>query len=117
MILVVDDNPVNINILMEILSKIDDVVVALDGEEALEAMEEEKPDLVLLDIVMPGMDGYEVCRRIKANPSFKEVPVIFLSGNDSTEEKQKGMELGAVDFMTKPIDSDMVVKKVKDILG
>ncbi len=117
MILVVDDTPANIDILMELLSEMDDVAVALDGEEALETMEEEIPDLVLLDIVMPGMDGYEVCRKMKSHDRLKAIPVIFLSGNDSAEEKQRGMDLGAVDFLTKPIDPDLVIEKVKAYIG
>lgn len=116
MILVVDDTPANIDILMELLSEVDDVAVALDGEEALEIVEEEKPDLVLLDIVMPGMDGFEVCKKLKENDSSKNIPVIFLSGNGSDEERQRGKDLGAVDFLTKPIDPDLIVSKVKEFL-
>ncbi len=113
MILVVDDTPANIDILLEILGDIDDLAVALDGEEALGIMAEETPNIVLLDVVMPGMDGYEVCRRMKADDSLKGIPVIFLTGNDSAEERSRGMALGAVDFLTKPVDPDLVVAKVR----
>ena len=113
MILVVDDAPANIDILLAALDGIDEIAVALDGEEALEIIKEEKPDLVLLDIVMPGIDGFEVCKRVKNNPDTSAIPVIFLSGNDSDEEKSKGMELGAVDYLTKPIDPDLLISKVK----
>jgi len=116
MILVVDDTPANIDILMELLSEIDDVAVALDGEEALEVVEDEQPDLILLDIVMPGMNGFEVCQKLKETDSTKDIPVIFLSGNGSDEEIQKGKDLGAVDFLTKPIDPDLVVRKVREFI-
>ena len=117
MILVVDDTPANIDILLELLSSLDDISVALDGEDALEIMEEEKPLLVLLDIVMPGMDGYEVCSRIKGNENLRDVPVIFLSGNDSPEEKARGLSLGAVDFLTKPVDPEVVMSVVRKQIG
>jgi CheY-like chemotaxis protein len=116
MILVVDDTPANIDIIIEILGDLDDVAVALDGEDALDILSEEKTDLVLLDIMMPGMDGYEVCRRMKDNPELKDIPVIFLSGNDQAAEKEKGMALGAVDYLIKPIDPALVREKVKAYL-
>ncbi|MBF9014676.1 MULTISPECIES: PleD family two-component system response regulator [unclassified Oceanispirochaeta] len=116
MILVVDDTPANIDIIIEILGDIDEVAVALDGEDALDILSEESPDLVLLDIMMPGIDGYEVCRRMKENPDWKNIPVIFLSGNDQAAEKEKGMALGAVDYLIKPIDPALVIEKVKTYL-
>ncbi len=113
MILIVDDAPANIDVLIAAIGDIDDIAVALDGEEALEIVNEEKPDLVLLDIVMPGIDGFEVCTRMKSNPETSGIPVIFLSGNDSTEEKEKGMKLGAADYLTKPVDSELLITKIK----
>ena len=113
MILVVDDAPANIHIIMSIIGEMDEISVALDGEEALTIIKEEKPDLVLLDIVMPGIDGFEVCRRVKSDPTTIDIPIIFLSGNSSDEEKAKGLEMGAVDFLIKPIDNEKLKSIVK----
>ena len=116
MILVVDDTASNIDIVLEIIGELDDVAVALDGEEALEIIAEDKPDLILLDIVMPGIDGFEVCRRIKGDPSTEGIPVVFLSGNGSSEEKSKAEELGASGFLTKPIDAEKLLETVKTFI-
>jgi CheY-like chemotaxis protein len=113
MILVVDDTPANIDILLETIGEEDEVSVAISGEDALELIEEEPPDLVLLDVMMPGIDGFEVCKRLKADPKTAGIPIVFLSGMDSAEEKQKGLDLGAVDFLTKPIDPSEVMKVIK----
>lgn len=113
MILVVDDAPANIDVLLAAIDDYDDVAVALDGEEALGIVEEEKPDIILLDIIMPGIDGYEVCRRLKGNPETAAIPVVFLSGNDSPEERENGLSLGAVDFLTKPVDRDKLLETLK----
>jgi putative two-component system response regulator len=113
-ILIVDDARENIAILVETLKAEYKVVPALNGEKALKlASSENPPDLILLDIMMPGIDGHEVCRRLQADVSTKGIPVIFLSGKDSEDEKQKGIELGAVDYITKPIDPSVVTEKVK----
>ncbi len=104
-ILVVDDAETNIDILVDLLADDYDVAVAMDGESALEITVEDAPDLILLDIIMPGIDGYEVCRRLKADPETASIPIIFLSALTQEDEKQKGLELGAVDFLTKPLDA------------
>lgn len=116
MILVVDDTPANIDIVMAILGELDELAVALDGEEALEILEEEKPSVVLLDIVMPGIDGFEVCKRIKDNPDTASIPVVFLSGNGSEEERKKADELGAAGFLTKPIDPDALKSAIQSYI-
>jgi len=115
-VLVVDDTETNIDILMDILADDYDVVVAMDGEGALEAVEEDTPNLILLDIMMPDMDGFEVCKRLKGNPETAGIPVIFLSALAEDADKQKGFDLGAVDFLTKPFDPDDIQKKVKKYL-
>ncbi len=115
-VLVVDDTETNIDILMDILADDYDVVVAMDGEGALEAVEEDRPDLLLLDIMMPDMDGFEVCRQLKDNPETADIPVIFLSALAEDEDKQKGFDLGAVDFLTKPFDPAEIQTKVKQHL-
>ncbi len=115
-VLIVDDTETNIDILIDTLGEDYDIAVAMDGEGALEAVEEELPDLILLDIMMPDMDGYEVCRRLKANSATANIPVIFLSALTDDSEKQKGLELGAVDFLTKPFNPSEIQAKVKEYL-
>ena len=114
-VLIVDDTEANIDILMEILEEYD-LVVAMDGESALEAVEEELPALILLDVLMPDIDGFEVCKRLKSIPETATVPIIFLSALSGDEEKQKGLDLGAVDFITKPFDPSEIQAKVKQHL-
>ena len=114
-VLIVDDTEANIDILMEILEEYD-LVVAMDGESALEAVEEELPALILLDVMMPDIDGFEVCKRLKSIPETATVPIIFLSALSGDEEKQKGLDLGAVDFITKPFDPSEIQAKVKQHL-
>ena len=116
-VLIVDDAETNIDILLEILGEDYDVAVAMDGESALELVEDEPPDLILLDIMMPGMDGFEVCDRLKNNPKTADIPIIFLSALTETGEKQKGLDLGAVDFITKPLDAAVIRDKVKQHLN
>lgn len=111
-ILVVDDNPANIDILVELLSPYD-VRAVLDGVSALEAVKEELPDLILLDITMPGMNGFEVCARLKASARTKEIPVVFLSASDDDQSILKGFEIGGVDYITKPYRAKEVLARVK----
>jgi putative two-component system response regulator len=113
MILLVDDTPTNIDILISILGDDYDVSVALCGEDAIELMEEEQPDLVFLDILMPGISGYEVLEYMKKKDLLKEIPVVFLSGNTEEGERQKGLSLGAAEYLVKPIDADAVMAQVK----
>lgn len=103
-ILAVDDSEINLDILVGIL-KMYDVIPALSGEEALEILQEEDVDLILLDILMPGMDGFEVCRRIKADESTREIPVIFITVKSSEQDIQQCFELGAVDYVAKPFNA------------
>lgn len=111
-ILVVDDTETNIDILMETLADEYDVRVALDGESALDYLADELPDLILLDIMMPGMDGYEVCSRLKADPATREIPVIFLTAMTDEQNEAKGLALGAVDYVTKPFSAALVKARV-----
>ena len=115
-VLIVDDTETNIDILMDTLGEDYDIAVAMDGEGALEAVAEEPPDLILLDIMMPDMDGFEVCRRLKDDPATADIPVIFLSALTEDHEKQKGLEMGAVDFLTKPFNPSEIQAKVKEYL-
>ncbi len=116
-ILVVDDVEANIDILVETLGDDYDITVAMDGPTALEAIEESLPDLILLDIMMPGMDGYEVCRRLKADEKAKNIPVIFITAKSEVEDETKGFECGAVDYITKPVSPPIVKARVKTHLA
>ncbi len=111
-ILIVDDLSENVDILISLLSQYD-LVTALDGESALEVMQEEEIDLILLDIMMPIMDGFEVCTRLKADVKTAKIPVIFLSAKAESKDIQKGFELGAVDYVTKPFNPYELSARVK----
>jgi sigma-B regulation protein RsbU (phosphoserine phosphatase) len=113
-ILLVDDNPTNLQMLFQLLEKSvgGKLLVAKNGEAALAIARKTQPDLILLDILMPGIDGYEVCRRLKAEPATRAIPVIFLSALDETADKVKGLQLGAVDYVSKPFQSEEVIARV-----
>lgn len=116
-ILIVDDNVENIQILSEILNGYKKSI-ATSGKIALElANADPKPDLILLDIMMPNMDGYEVCEKLKNNPKTKDIPVIFITASNQIKDEIKGFELGAVDFITKPVSPPKVVTRVKTHLA
>lgn len=113
-ILVVDDTHANLKLLMDILTAYGyKVRPAMDGKQALEAVAMRQPDLILLDIKMPGIDGYEVCRRLKNNIETCEIPVIFISAMDALGDRVKGFELGGVDYITKPFQREEVLVRVK----
>ena len=114
MILVVDDNPTNLDLLSSYLTKFGfRVFSAKNGEKALELLESIAPDLMLLDVVMPGIDGFETCQRMKSNEATKDIPVIFMTALSDTLDKIKGFELGAVDYITKPFQREEVLARVK----
>jgi signal transduction histidine kinase len=116
LILIVDDVESNIDILVDILGPTWDVAVAMDGESALEAVQENPPDLILLDIMMPGMDGYEVCRRLKQNKASRDIPVIFVTAMSEIEDEKTGLDIGAVDYLIKPVSPPIVLARVKNHL-
>jgi phosphoserine phosphatase RsbU/P len=112
-VLIVDDTPENIQVLMGTLKDRYAIVAAINGEKALKlAIAKPQPDLILLDIMMPGMDGFEVCRRLKADPQTCEIPVVFLSALDDTANKVKGFAEGAVDYISKPFQPEEVHVRV-----
>ena len=112
-ILLVDDNPTNLQVLFQTLDGVGcKLLVAKNGEMALSITDKARPDLILLDIMMPGIDGYEVCRQLKSVPATADIPVIFLSALGDTEDKVKGLQLGAVDYITKPFQPDEVIARV-----
>ncbi|WP_286233934.1 response regulator [Thalassotalea sediminis] len=117
-ILVVDDTPDNISLLTGILKKDYRVKAALNGETALGiANGTEKPSIILLDIMMPDMDGYEVCKRLKSDPDTAKIPVIFITAKSDTHDEEHGFEIGAVDYITKPISPPLVLARVKSQLS
>ncbi|MBI2348987.1 MAG: response regulator [Deltaproteobacteria bacterium] len=116
-ILVVDDTPKNVKLLADLLSaKGYAVATASSGAEALAKVEAEKPDLVLLDVVMPEMSGYEVCRKIRENPATEVLPIVMVTALDPSEERIKGLQAGADDFLTKPINQAELLARVKSLL-
>ncbi|MBF0203706.1 MAG: response regulator [Desulfamplus sp.] len=115
-ILIVDDTEENIDILSDLLGDDYDVSVTMNGEDALQAVDENHPDLILLDIMMPEMDGYEVCKRLKANSATNDIPIIFVTAMNEVTNETKGLELGAIDYITKPINPLIVKSRVKNHL-
>lgn len=112
-VLIVDDTPANLSVLLQCLSDAHyHVLVAEDGEEALELVQRRQPDLILLDVMMPGIDGFETCRQLKASPHAADVPVIFMTALTETDQKLAGFEAGAVDYITKPIQHEEALARV-----
>jgi sigma-B regulation protein RsbU (phosphoserine phosphatase) len=118
LVLIVDDTPTNVAVVTGLLKDSFRIKVATRGEKALAiAFEEEKPDLILLDVMMPDMDGFEVCRRLKENPDTREIPVIFLTAKTDAVDEVKGFDLGAVDYIHKPFSPAVVLARVKTQLA
>ena len=116
-VLVVDDQPINIRILYQALSFSYQVLMATSGEQALQICRSQRPDLVLLDVVMPVINGHEVCRQLKAEPLTRDIPVIFVTAQNDARHESLGLELGAVDFITKPVVAAVVRARVSTHLG
>jgi diguanylate cyclase (GGDEF)-like protein len=111
-LLVVDDQPVNVQALYRIFQEEHEVLVATSGRQAIEMCHKHKPDLVLLDVIMPEMDGIETCRRLKADRESRDIPVIFVTSQDSPDEETRGLQVGAVDFISKPVNPAVVKARV-----
>ena len=117
-VLIVDDAPENIQTLMEALKDDYAITAATNGEKALKLAEgDNPPDLILLDIMMPGMDGYEVCRRLKDNDATRKIPVIFVTGKSDVDDETLGFKLGAADYITKPISPPITRERVRTHLA
>lgn len=116
-VLVVDDATENIDVIVGLLKDQYRVKVAVNGTKALEIVEKNHPDIILLDIMMPEMDGYEVINKLKNNPDTRDIPVIFLTGKTETSDETKGFELGAVDYIAKPFNPSVVKARVSTHLG
>jgi signal transduction histidine kinase len=113
-IMIVDDNPTNLEVLSETLSQEGfQVSVAIDGESALEQIQFYRPTLILLDVMMPGIDGYETCKRLKQNSATQDIPVVFMTALSEVENKITGFSLGAIDYITKPFQREEVLARVK----
>lgn len=116
-ILIVEDNPVNIDIFEEILEEGYELLTALNGEEALKVINEFNPDAVLLDVMMPGIDGYEVCRRIREKPDFRSTGIVMVSARAMDSERARGMAAGANAYVTKPFDEDELLGVINQLFS
>jgi len=116
-ILIVDDTKTNIDVLIQALRNDYKLGVAINGFKAIEYAGNQHPDLILLDILMPEMNGFEVCRKLKADPATRDIPIIFITAMDSSGDKTKGFDIGAVDYITKPFDITEVKSRVKTHLS
>ncbi|MEQ9355708.1 MAG: hybrid sensor histidine kinase/response regulator [Coleofasciculus chthonoplastes F3-SA18-01] len=113
-LLIVDDQPHNLGILFDFLTRSGfKIFVALDGESAIQRTEVTQPDLIILDVMMPGIDGFETCKRLKQNPSTQDIPIIFMTALSDTVDKVQGFKLGAVDYITKPIHQEEVLSRIQ----
>ena len=112
-LLVVDDQPINIQVMHQLFGADCQVFMATNGARALSVCKDKRPDLVLLDVVMPDMDGFEVCRRLKADEATRDIPVIFVTAHNDAAQETQGLEMGAVDFISKPINPAVVRARVK----
>ncbi|MEQ9330146.1 PleD family two-component system response regulator [Thalassobaculum sp.] len=112
-ILIVDDDPANIDLLAAILEEDGEILFATSGNAALAMAESERPDIVLLDVVMPDLDGYEVCRRLKDNPATAQIPVVFITALDQETDEEAGLAAGAVDYVAKPISAPITRARVR----
>jgi len=112
-ILIVDDNPANLGVVADYLEYAFTIFTAMDGADALETAATIMPDLILLDVMMPGIDGFEVCQRLKADPKTQDIPIIFMTALASTDDKIKGFTVGAVDYVTKPIHQEELLMRIR----
>lgn len=117
-ILIVDDEPFNVDVLQQELEDLNyELITAFNGKEALEQIKKHQPDLILLDLMMPVLDGFTVLAKIKEDDALRLTPVIIVSAANDSKSVVKGIKLGADDYITKPIDAEHLKKKVKEFLG
>jgi len=111
-ILIIDDEPVNIQLLKEYLKKDYNIQTSLNGFDAIHLVKEQMPDLILLDVIMPDINGFDVARTIKSDGMFSSIPIIFLTALDSSEAEAEGLEVGGIDFLTKPVHLDLMKLRI-----
>lgn len=117
-ILIVDDNPQNLELLEAYLEELDaDVRKAVDGLEALAAVEQRQPDIILLDVMMPRMSGYQACVKLKSNPNTRDIPIVMVTALNEIADVERAVESGANDFLTKPVNKLELVTRVKSLLS
>jgi DNA-binding response OmpR family regulator len=120
-LLIADDNVENLELLVKVLQRFRasglDILTATDGAEAYAVIQKEKPDLVLLDLMMPGMDGYEICRQVKANPETEHTYIIMVSAKTQAEDRRRAAQAGADEYVTKPFDIAHVLDRVRAVLN
>jgi len=117
-VLIVDDEPLNVDYLEQALEDSNyQIITATNGQEALDKIHSEQPDLVLLDLMMPILDGFAVLSQVKADPMLRDIPVIIISSEHDSKSVVQGIKQGAEDYLTKPVKADLLVKKVKEYLG
>jgi DNA-binding response OmpR family regulator len=117
-ILVADDEPDFVELISMRLEVNDfEVITAKDGQEAIDKTKKEKPDLLILDLMMPKLDGFEVCRMLKFDDNFKNLPIIVLSALDQQQDREKAIEAGADEYFIKPFDLSLLLTKIKDLIG
>ena len=113
-ILVVDDEPINIQIIKSALKGEYEILTALNGYDAISRIEEQRPDLILLDVMMPDLSGFEVCSVIKSDAALADIPVIFLTAMDSADAETQGLALGGIDYLTKPVNLELLKLRVRN---
>lgn len=117
-ILVVDDEPASVNMMqMRLEAGGYEIMAAYDGQEALEKARNEKPDLIILDLMLPKMDGYKVCRLLKFDDKYKKMPIIMFTARAQEADRKMGMDVGADAYITKPFDPKVLMAKIKELLG
>lgn len=117
-VLIVDDEPLNVDYIEQRLEDLNyEIITAADGQEALNKIKSDHPDLILLDLMMPVLDGFAVLSEVKADPSLRDTPVIIISADHDSKSIVRGIKQGADDYLTKPVNAELLVKKVKDFLG
>jgi two-component system cell cycle response regulator DivK len=116
-ILVVEDHELNLDLLVQLLEEEYEVLTAMDGAAGLEAAERERPDLIVMDLSLPVIDGWEAARRLKANEELKRIPIIALTAHAMMGDEERARRCGCDDFLTKPLDEDLLFEKVERLLG
>ena len=115
-ILVVDDEPINVDVLGGVLSSLGEIITADNGRDAIDICKSNKPDIVLLDVMMPQMDGYEVCAELKGDEDTNDIPIIFVTALADDTDEARGIEMGAIDYLTKPVNATVAIARIRNHL-